>query len=94
MQTSQTVTIKELRDNLAQLIEEVAIAGKRIEITKFGKRKAVLAPIDTSHDRKKKKAIDVTKLPGFGMWKDRKDMKDSAKWVHDLRVRESTRSYE
>ena len=35
MQNTQTVTIKELRDNLAQLIEEVAIAGKRIEIIKY-----------------------------------------------------------
>ena len=88
--TNQTVSIKELRDNLAQLIDEVAIAGKQIEITKFGKPKAMIIPIGSA-DKKKKKAIDVKKLPGFGMWKNRKDMKDPAKWVHELRLKESMR---
>jgi len=89
MQT-QSVSIKELRDNLAQLIEEVAIAKKRIEITKFGKIKAVIVPIKEK-PIKEKKGVDWTKLPAFGIWKDRKDMKDSAKWVRELRHRESTR---
>ncbi|OGG03629.1 hypothetical protein A2W14_03855 [Candidatus Gottesmanbacteria bacterium RBG_16_37_8] len=93
MQPTQTVTIKELRDNLAQLIEEVAIAGKQIEITKFGKKKAVLVPV-AKGKRANKKYVDFSKLPAFGMWKDRKDIQDSAKWVSDLRRRESTRSYE
>ena len=89
-----TVSIKDFRDKLAQLVEEVAIAGKQIEITKFGKPKAMLIPINSFKNKiKKKKPIDVKKLPGFGMWKNRKDMKDPAKWVHDLRVKESTRNF-
>lgn len=92
MNLTQTVSIKELRDNLAQLIEEVAIAQKTIEIRKFGKPKALIVPINSVKTKSKnKKIIDVKELPGFGMWKNRKDMKDSAKWVHDLRVKESTR---
>lgn len=93
MQTTQTVTIKELRDNLAQLIEEVAIAGKQIEITKFGKTKAILSPLKSIKPKVKKK-VDFSKLPAFGMWKNRKDMKDPAKWVSELRKRESYRLYE
>ncbi|MFQ6042120.1 MAG: hypothetical protein ACE5PV_14785 [Candidatus Poribacteria bacterium] len=30
---------------------------------------------------------------GFGMWKDREDMKDSAKWVRTLREKEWKREY-
>lgn len=93
MQTTQTVTIKELRDNLAQLIEEVAIAGKQIEITKFGKKKAALIPLKENIQKNKIK-VDFRKLPAFGMWKDRKDMKDPVKWVSDLRIRESYRLYD
>ena len=88
MQNTQTVTIKELRDNLAQLIEEVAIAGKQIEITKFGKKKAILSPVPV---KTKKKKMNLGLEAAFGMWKDRKDIKDSAKWVSNLRKRESTR---
>lgn len=53
----KTVSIKELRDNLAQLIEEVAIAKIHIVITKFGKRKAKIIPIEDfpMRDIKKKK---------------------------------------
>lgn len=93
MQITQTVTIKELRDNLAQLIEEVAIAGKQIEITKFGKKKAALVPVEKKKQANKSR-VDFGKLPAFGMWKDRKDIKDSAKWVRKLRERESYRLYD
>jgi len=89
MQT-QSVSIKELRDNLAQLIEEVAIAKKRIEITKFGKIKAAIVPI-LEKPIKDEKKVDWTKLPAFGAWKDRKDIKNSAEWVAKMRKKWSTR---
>ena len=92
MQT-QAVSIKELRDNLAQLIEEVAIAKKHIKITKFGKIKAVIVPIKETKQSKRKKKVDWTKLPAFGIWKDRHEMKDPAKWLRELRERESLRLY-
>lgn len=90
----QTVSIKELRNNLAQLIEEVAIAKKHLEITKFGKAKVAVVPIEeVKKGVKKERKIDWVKLPAFGMWKDRKDMRDSAKWVANLRKRESLRLF-
>ncbi len=85
----QTITIKDLRDNLAQIIEETAIAKRQFAVTKFGKQKVAIIPIEEINKPIKK--VDFRKLPGFGMWKDREDMKDSAKWVHDLRVKESNR---
>ncbi len=87
----QAETIKDLRNKLAQIIEEVAIANKRFEVKKFGKTKAAIVPISDVFLQKKKK-VDWAKLPGAGIWKDRKDMKNSSKWVADLRRRESTRA--
>ena len=89
----QSVSIKDLRNNLAQIIEEVAIAKKHIEITKFGKSKAVIVPLGEIKQAKARKKIVWAKLPAFGMWKDRSDMKDSAKWVRELRESESLRLY-
>ncbi len=31
---------------------------------------------------------DIAQEPFIGMWRDRKEMKDSAKWVRELRVRQ------
>lgn len=88
----QTVSIKQLRDNLAQIIEETAIAKKRFKITKFGKSKAAIVPIEVVEKKKEvKKRVDFRKLPGFGMWKNRKDMKNSAKWVRKIRESQSMR---
>ena len=44
--------------------------------------------------KKKLKKIDLSKLPAFGMWKDREDMKDSAAWVRMIREKNSRRIYE
>ena len=35
--------------------------------------------------------VDITSLPFFGMWADRKDMRDSAKWVRKEREKWSSR---
>lgn len=85
-----SVSIKDLRNNLAQLIEEVAIGKKKITITKFGKKKAVLVPV-TESKRDISRKTDWTKLPAFGIWKNRKDIGDTASWVADLRKKESYR---
>jgi len=41
--------------------------------------------------KKPRKPISFYKA--FGMWKDRKDMKDSVVWVRKLREKEEKRSY-
>ena len=35
--------------------------------------------------------LDITALPFFGMWADREDMADSAKWVRKEREKWSSR---
>ena len=87
MNPYQTRSIKETREQLSQLVEEVAIAKKRYLITKFGKPKAMIIPIDKQLVTKK----GNTKLAGFGIWKDRQDMKDSAQWVAQKREQWSSR---
>ncbi len=84
----QTIPIKQARANIADLVNQVDISGKQFIITKFGKPKAMLVATDTP---KKRITKSMEKLPGFGMWKNRKDMKDSAKWVRDLRKQWSSR---
>ena len=86
----QLISIKDTRDNLAELIEKVAIGKKTFIITKFGKPKAQLVPMGQKNlksEVRRKKNLEAT----FGIWKDRKDIKDSAKWVSDLRHKMSSR---
>ena len=35
------------------------------------------------------KKIDFSKLPAYGIWKDRKDMKDPVEWVKTIREKNS-----
>jgi len=87
MKYYQTRSIKETREQLSQLVEEVAIAKKRYVITKFGKPKAIIVPVETDAKIQQRK----TKLAGFGMWKDRQDMRDPATWVSKKRKGWSSR---
>ena len=82
----QTIPIKETRANLADLVNQVEVAGKRFVITKFGKPKAMLVPILTDKPRKKSGFA-----ASFGIWKNREDIKDSDVWVRKIRTRMSRR---
>ena len=88
MNGKQSISIKETRDNLSEIIERVAIGKKTFVITKFGKPKAQISPLeDKIKERKRRRGLEAS----FGMWKDRKDIKDSARWVADLRKKASSR---
>ena len=78
----QKIPIKDTRANLADLVNQVEVAGKRFIITKFGKPRAMLVPVITDRPERKRAS---KRLPGFGLWADREDMKDPEKWVGDLR---------
>ena len=93
MQDAQSISTKELRDNLSEILEKVAIGGQSYIVYKFGKKKAQLAPVNQPTMKTKNKKIDFSKFPAFGMWKDRKDMKDSAAWVRIIREKNSKRIY-
>lgn len=78
----QAIPIKETRNQLADLINQVDVAGKSFIITKFGKPKAMLGPVFNDRSRASARS---KKLPGFGMWANREDMKDPEKWVRKIR---------
>lgn len=88
MQNIQSISTKDLRDNLAEVLEQVAIAHRSFVVEKFGKQKAVINPISTLETKMIKK-IDFSKLPAYGIWKNRKDMKNPVEWVKKIREKNS-----
>lgn len=90
MSNLQRISIKDTRDNLSHFIDQVAIANKHFLITKFNKPKAMLIPVRRKHADTKKK-VSLRNHPARGMWKDREDMKDPAKWVAEMRRKQSLR---
>ena len=58
------ISVKDTRDNLAELLEQVAVAQKQFVITKFGKPKARLVPMAG------KIAGEIKLTPEFKGWLD------------------------
>lgn len=81
----QTLSIKDARNNLADIVSRVEMRGDEIVITKFGKPRAMLVPFSD------KKSLVGKFDEAFGAWKGRKDIKDSGKWVRNLRKKISLR---
>lgn len=84
-----TVSIKETRRNLSELIEKVALTGETFLVTKFGRPKALITPTETKDKSNKTKLSVLEKTAG--LWAKRKDIKESNSWVSKLRDKRSTR---
>lgn len=69
MPTKTVISTKELRDNLSEILEKVAIGKQSFVVSKFGKQKALITPV--VEEKKKKPKKNLRSLPAFGMWKDR-----------------------
>ena len=82
---TQTLSIKDTRNKLADIVNQVAILGDKFIITKFGKPKAIIVPF-TQEETVSGNFDEV-----FGAWKERLDIKDTAKWVRNLRTKISLR---
>ena len=82
---TQTLSIKDARNSFADLISRVEMTGDEVVITKFGKPKAMVVPF------KKSQSLSEILDESFGIWKDRADMKNTAKWVRNLRDKTSLR---
>lgn len=82
---TQIISIKDARNKLAEVINEVAIGGNIYLVTKFGKPKAMIVPITKVEAQKS--VLEET----FGAWKERKDIKNTSKWVSALRRKASLR---
>lgn len=72
----KTATAKELRSRAAAILERVR-KGDEIVITMRGESVAVMKPVHAAE-----KPFNPV---GFGIWKDRKDMKDVKHVLDDLR---------
>ena len=73
----RTATAKDLRQRTAALLDEVR-RGQQVIITYRGKSVAILAPVE-------KAECKGFNSIGFGMWQDRKEMRNVEKWLKDLR---------
>jgi len=82
---SQTLSIKDARNSLADIVSRVEMTGDEIIITKFGKPRVMVVPF------KEKESLSDILDESFGMWKDREDIKDTAIWVKNLRNKTALR---
>jgi len=76
-------TAKDLRTHARRILEAVD-RGQEVTITHRGKARAKLVPIRAA---RRATRPEPHKLPAFGMWKDRADVKDVAAYVERLRRR-------
>jgi prevent-host-death family protein len=74
----KTATAKELRNRTSAILESVR-KGNEVVITMRGKSVALLSPV------KEKESVKQFSPAGFGVWKERKDLKDVRKWVDERR---------
>lgn len=82
---TQTISIKDTRNNLADIVSRVEMTGQEVIITKFGKPRAMLVPVS----ERKPSVGNFDEV--FGVWKSRGDIKDTGKWVRNLRKKISLR---
>lgn len=78
---TQVLSIKDTRNKLADVVNRVAISGDVFVITKFGKAKAMIVPVTQAN------IADTSGIEeSFGGWANRKDIKNSSRWVAELRA--------
>lgn len=71
-----TVTAKQLRREMGRILQRVS-AGEHVTVTLHGKPVAVIMPVETT-------PCDYDPV-GFGIWKDREDLKDVQAWLDAIR---------
>jgi antitoxin (DNA-binding transcriptional repressor) of toxin-antitoxin stability system len=75
-------SIVDLRYRMKDVLRAID-RGETVTVLYRGKEKAKLVPINGT--QLPKKTLKSTDHPAFGMWKDREDMKDPAKWLQTIR---------
>ncbi|MFN4217861.1 MAG: type II toxin-antitoxin system Phd/YefM family antitoxin [Candidatus Bipolaricaulia bacterium] len=73
---AMTVTAKQLRHEMGRILKRVS-AGEQVTVTLRGKPVAVIMPVETA-------PCDYDPI-GFGLWKDREDLKDVQAWLDKIR---------
>ena len=83
------ISIKDMRNKLADIIDKVAVGGETYVVTKFGKKKAILTPVKEEEISRAEKEAILQETAG--MWKNRADMKDPVEWQRKTRAKLSSR---
>ena len=86
-----SISVKDTRENLADIIDRAFIGGERFLVTKFNKPKVIISSFKDSAIANNKKEINQVLSQYQGIWKDRKDITDTKKWVRNLRLKNETR---
>ena len=73
----KTATARELRNRAASILDTVS-KGNEVVITRRGKSIAVLKPVAGSTK------TEFSPI-GFGLWKNRRDLKDVSGWIENRR---------
>ena len=87
-----SISVKDTRENLADIIDRAFIGGERFLVTKFNKPKVIISSFKDSQPINNKKDINKVLSEYEGIWKDRRDIADTNKWVENLRSKNETRS--
>ncbi len=72
-------TILDLRYRMKDVLKAVQ-RGETVTVLYRGKPAAKITPLATKPDSE-----SLTQDPTFGMWRDREDMRDTARYVRELR---------
>jgi prevent-host-death family protein len=74
------ISTKELRNQLASVVDRVALRGESFVVTKFGMPRAVLMPLSQTQVMSDAEAGLILK-ESFGSWKQRKDAVTEARKI-------------
>jgi len=86
-----SISVKDTRNNLADIIDRAFLGGERFLVTKFNKPKVVITSFKDSQFINNKEKINNILAKYEGIWKDREDIPDTKKWTENLRLNNETR---
>lgn len=75
------LTSKDLRFHTKSALDAVK-RGEQVEVTYHGKVVALMVP---PHNDTVTTTTGVKDVPGFGIWSDRKDIRDTDQWLKQSR---------
>jgi antitoxin (DNA-binding transcriptional repressor) of toxin-antitoxin stability system len=73
-------SVLDLRKKMKKILNAIE-RNEKITLTYRGKTKAIIYPYGTEKD----KNYNILEDPAFGMWKNRKEMKNPVKYIKNLR---------